>query len=105
VHLRLRREEVRRVLGASALQRVDGGLADVPRRSEIGLTDAEGNDAGGVLDQFEEVTDARPGDARDVIGDEVARGRGHGSAGGEYTRTGGHARSGISRAPSAFAFV
>ena len=47
-------------------QRVNGGLADVPRRDEVGFADAERNHVLHLRDDFEKVADAERGRWRRV---------------------------------------
>jgi hypothetical protein len=72
--------EVGGVTGFPALERVDGGLADVPGGDEIGLADAERDDALHGLHDLEKIADAGARDVAHMIGDEVG-GSGHGNGG------------------------
>ena len=69
-----REAQIGTVPRAAFLQRVDGGLADVPRRGEIRLADTEGNHVPHGLDDFEKIADARAGNIPDVIGNGDAHG-------------------------------
>ena len=70
--------QVGSVLGATPFQRVNRRLTNVPRGGEIWLSDPQRNDARGVLDEFEEVSNTGARNPRDVVGDEVAMNGGHG---------------------------
>ena len=61
--------EVRGVGRLAFFQRVDGGLADVPRGDEVRLADAQRDHAFAALHEFEEITDAGARNARDMPGD------------------------------------
>jgi galactose-1-phosphate uridylyltransferase len=67
------RAEVRGVVRLALFERVNAGLADVPRRVKIRLADAERNHVLHLGDDFKKVADARLGQVDDVSGD-VARG-------------------------------
>jgi len=53
--------EIGGVAGAALFQGIDGGLADMPRRDKVGLTDTEGDDPLHRLDDFKKVADSRTG--------------------------------------------
>jgi hypothetical protein len=59
------------VVRRAVLQREDGRFADVPRRVEIRLADAEADDVLHRADDVEEVADAGPGNVPDVARDPI----------------------------------
>ena len=61
--------EIRGVASASALQGENRRLANVPRRREIRLPDAQRDDIVHRLDDFEKVANARARDVTNVVGD------------------------------------
>ncbi len=69
----LHQAEIGRVAGLAAFERVDRRFADMPRGDEVGLADAERNDALHRLHDLEEVTDARARDIAHVVRHEIGR--------------------------------
>ena len=64
-----REPEVRGVSSATSLQRENRRLANVPRRREIRLPDAQRNNIIHRLDDFEKVANARARDVANVVSD------------------------------------
>ena len=64
-----REPKIRGVASASALQGENRRLANVPRRREIRLPDAQRDDIVHRLDDFEKVANARARDVANVVGD------------------------------------
>ena len=70
----LRQPGVRGVEGAPLLQRVDALLADVPRRVEVRLADAERYDVGNLVRYVEEAANAGGLDLLYLVADKISHG-------------------------------
>src|ERR1017187_7588390 len=64
--------EIGSVTGAPAFQREDGGFANMPRRDEPRLANAERHDIVHRLDDVEEITNPRARNTPHMLGDKIA---------------------------------
>src|SRR5437773_1627653 len=92
---KLDQAEIGCVTGAPAFQGEDGSFADVPRRHEPRLANAERHDVVHRLDDVEEITNPRARNTPHMLGDKIALRltfEGHGFV--FYVREGGNASRG-----------